>query len=344
MVFRYDALVAYCYEYPVMSTYLSQAGVAARLSRRLRGAQTQKSKSIVAGLVAAAAASRVSALAKETSVEDAGAFAGIPVVDDLSVYGEFCLPTALFAMEDHIHEGPGHFAHSGGGQTADPFASPFASRFGAHGAHAGHDAGDGHGAQSGGHAHHGGASSGGAEMAGGHSNHDDAVHSGHAGHAAHAGHANHKGRAGPDHAGHANATSAGANHDHDDGGHHGEGHDAAGHDGADHGSGGAHVAHASHGDAAPASQAHGGHGSNDAAATLQADAHADNTEAEADHDEAGEEEHTSLDAHGDTHDASPAAESDNDHNSGHGNMEMVLSMTEAAQGDDLTSLATPPLI
>ncbi|WP_428409473.1 hypothetical protein [Hyphococcus sp.] len=150
-------------------------------ARKAFQAALNKGKSPTLSLTAALSASLVSAAAKE---EEFDPLAGLVAVDDLSAFGEDCLPGLSYESGDeHDHaalsgsDHGGHFGYSS--YLADPFASRFANQYARD-----HDKHDGHDAQNAitvDHTAHDAAGSHGAEHA--------AVHSGHQqGHASHQNH------------------------------------------------------------------------------------------------------------------------------------------------------------
>ena len=78
-------------------------------------------------LTAAISASLVSAAAKEDDIDP---LADLAEVDDLSAFGEICLPADKYAVSEHDHdEGSSNGSHNGHQEGAFYLADPFASRF-----------------------------------------------------------------------------------------------------------------------------------------------------------------------------------------------------------------------
>ncbi|WP_375205774.1 hypothetical protein [Hyphococcus sp.] len=221
-------------------------------ARKAFQAALKKGSSPTLSLTAAISASLVSAAAKESAFDP---LAGLVAVDDLSAFGEDCLPGLNYAAGDeHDHDAlsgsEDHKAHLGhSSYLADPFASRFASAFARE--HESHDgATGGHSGQ------HGIRDSHGANHASAQGSHAG----GHGGHQAHQSHS----LGATEH--HSDGGDHGAGHAHeDDGGRHvahGGGHDSVAHHASGHEGGGHGASHASHHSnvTAGVADAHGDHG------------------------------------------------------------------------------------
>ncbi|MEM8936417.1 MAG: hypothetical protein AAGC77_08430 [Pseudomonadota bacterium] len=134
------------------------------LARKVFRERMVKGQTVIAGLVAALAASRASAAAAELTDETAIDLASLPMIDsfeDIGIYDGDCVTEeAIAAAIAHVHDAAhdavfGHHNHNP--LSADPFADPFVDPYrSAHGEHADHDheRGDGHGHDQGGHGDH----------------------------------------------------------------------------------------------------------------------------------------------------------------------------------------------
>lgn len=229
------------------------------VARKVYRRHLKRGYSVTVSLLAAIAASRVSAAANELDDRSFDALAGLQPVDDLAGFGEACLPGQAYAStadETHDHSNSrygstdhaSHFAHTGSSYLANPFTSRFDSPYSR-----GHDGHDQHQA----------------DHASGH----DAVLVAHAGHAsspghaaAHAGHANHDGHraqdshdvhAGNGHSDHIVGQSEGMSSTH---AWH-NAHDSGNHAGVSHQS---HAAHSGASHAGHSAQIAGGHSSHEA--------------------------------------------------------------------------------
>ncbi len=192
------------------------------VARKVYCRHLKRGYSVTLSLLAAIAASRVSAAANELDDQSFDALSGLQPVDDLTAFGEACLPGQAYAStadEPHDHstsrytsaDHSGHFAHAGSSYLANPFTSRFDSPYsrghdghdqhqsdhasgydGAVVAHAGHASSPGEAPVHAGHADHDGRQTQGshdAHAGNGHSDHADgqneAMSSTHAGHDAH---------------------------------------------------------------------------------------------------------------------------------------------------------------
>ncbi|MEO1242182.1 MAG: hypothetical protein AAFX54_09745 [Pseudomonadota bacterium] len=213
------------------------------VARKVYRRYLKRGYSVTVSLLAAIAASRVSAAANELDDQSFDALAGLQPVNDLTGFGEACLPGQAYAStadETHDHsdsryasaDHSGHFAHAGSSYLANPFTSRFDSPYSrGHDGHdqhqADHDPGHGGSVV----AHVGHASSPG----------QAAVHAGHVSHDGHQAQSSHYAHAGNGHSDHAGGqseamSSAHAGHnEHDSGNHAGPSHQShAAHDAASH--------------------------------------------------------------------------------------------------------------
>lgn len=213
------------------------------VARKVYRRHLKRGYSVTVSLLAAIAASRVSAAANELDDQSLDALAGLQPVDDLIGFGEACLPGKAYAstadeIHDHSNSRYGsadhasHFAHVGSSYLANPFTSRFDSPYSrSHDGHDQHQADHASGHDAALVAHAGHASSPG----------QAAAHAGHANHDGHQAQGSHNAHAGDGHSDHADGQSEGmssahAGHNaHDNGNHvgpsrqnHAE-HDAAAH-------------------------------------------------------------------------------------------------------------------
>ncbi|MHA7872980.1 MAG: hypothetical protein ACX939_11575, partial [Hyphococcus sp.] len=232
-------------------------------ARRIYRSRLARGHSVLISLLAAVAASRVSAAAKET--DDLSALPVANSLEDLAALGEMCIPGLSYGLagddaHDHAADDRAlHFYTHGGGHHGDhaaahhgPFASRFASKY-----DRGHDD---------------------------HRNHNDHRADGHDAHESHAvQHAAHTGAGHQGHGQHHGHGAHGAHGDHsihgsvDENGHHVHGADYPAHHGLHHGQVAAHEAHAAHGTAQHV--AHGaGHGGHAHPLTTEARPHTDHAD------------------------------------------------------------------
>ncbi|MEM9616754.1 MAG: hypothetical protein AAF936_02245 [Pseudomonadota bacterium] len=316
--------------------------VAQKIYRR----HLKRGYSITVSLLAAIAASRVSAAANELDDQSFDALSGLQPVDDLTAFGEACLPGQAYASiadETHNHSNgrygsaghAEHFAHAGSSYLANPFTSRFDSPYSR--GHDGHDQHQGdHGSD---HdaalvAHAGHASSSG----------QAAVHAEHANHDGHRTQGGHDAHAGDDHSDHTNdgrsegVSLAHASHNaHDSGNHAGPSHQS-------------HAAHGSASHAGHSAQIAGGHSGHEAhnTTTILADS------AETDIDIANISAETGVAAQGESHQNYSVAlvdviETDVEDNSDHGRHShmdhgLTTALMDQAPTLDPAFLAQPPEI
>ncbi len=301
-----------------------------RRAQKAFQAALKKGKSPTLSLTAAISASLVSAAAKEEAFDP---LAGLVAVDDLSSFGEDCLPGEAYAAAGHDHDGlasgaghDGHLTHAS--YLADPFASRFANAYARdHGDHdrhethanhntmtIGHDAHAGEGAQGAGHqsphaGHHGSHQGGGA----GHDNHHASSPSDHS-----QGHDQHKGA----------AHTAQASHD---GEHHDGAHDMSAHQSAGHSNHGAHQA-------ADAGGAHAGHTAPEAGHAPDGHLSEEDIDLDQSIDALAQNDHD--DHESDAPEEASAAEAPEEHHHHHA----TLGDLDAAPADDLAAAPQPPVI
>lgn len=240
------------------------AGRDARLNmpvaRKVYRRHLRRGYSVTVSLLAAIATSRVSAAANELDDQSVDTLAGLQPVDDLTGFGEACLPGQAYtstADESHDHgnsrygsaDHSSHFAHLGNSYLANPFTSRFDSPYSrGHGGHDEHQAGHAPDHDAAVVAHAGHASSPG----------QAAVHAGHANHDGHRAQGSHGANAENDHSDHSDGLSeamslAHAGHNaHDSGNHAGPSrqshatHDAVSHTGHSAQIAGGHSGHEVH--------------------------------------------------------------------------------------------------
>jgi len=315
------------------------------VARKAYQKNLQRGYSTTVSLLAAIAAARVSAAANEL---DAGAeefLSGLMPVDDLTGFGEICLPGQVYNAyggESHDHrdgqsdgEHSVHAAH--GSYLDDPFASRFDSPFSRghdrHDEHQTDHSSDAHGEMA---SHAGHAAASGQKMThSGHGNHEE--------HQAQGGHYSHAGNNHADHAGGHNADMTSAHVSHDNSEHHEPSHqNHASHGNASHTGHGAQITSGDHSE-------HEGHVASPVASdsAVQSDIAAVNTDVvpvgfESDgHDHSKEHQSQSV-ALADVIEVSD--NSDHSAHSSHMGHDLAAAFMEQAPMSDLGFLPSPPEI
>lgn len=310
-------------------------------ARKAFHAALKKGASPTVSLTAAISASLVSAAAKEDAFDP---LAGLAAVDDLSAFGEVCLPGSNYeADEEHDHDSlSGSGLHEGHGGYASYLADPFASRFANvyardHDGHDNHDAHDAMASNHSSHSAHDGEGSHGAQHAAGHSGHQQGHHS-HQHHdvAAPEPHAHDDAHASGQHSeagAHSGAHAGEIQHDAHSA--HDGGHDMAAHTGEGHAEGHAHQA--------SVESAHTDH------ASLN-DVHEEPANLEGDVNDLDQGIEALAEHHHDTHESvtpvsddatdTPAEEAHHNHHN-HG---VTLADMDSAPADDLAAATPPPVI